>query len=209
MPLYRNTQAMLSHPSSTQNHSVQVMEVASCLLQIPCQVTKSASQGASWFTTEFLHPVIHARNNLARSWDWVISGHHPSALVCTKQGEGGWGVQEWRSSKEHPWHETQHSCSKYGCGEPSPLFGTLARINTWSDSSAEPHLWMRTGHKISERLQTKTINLWHLSPPIIWYLCKAVKMNVVVASNKRLHVNCKPGKKNWRQAHALWHTARL
>lgn len=48
----------------------------------------------------------------------------------------------------------------------------------------------------SQRVKTKTISLWHLSSPIIWYLCKAVKMTVVVASNKHLHVNCKPGKKN-------------
>lgn len=59
---------------------------------------------------------------------------------------------------------------------------------------AQPHLWIWTGHKLSVRLETKIISLWHLVTAchLVSVAKEAVKMNMVAASNKCLHVNCKP-----------------
>lgn len=99
--------------------------------------------------------MIHAGNDLVKSWDWVISLHHPSALVYTKQGEGGWGVQQWKKQQGGSLIPSTVAASM-AVESLHPYLGHWPGLTPCLTQVAQPHLWMWTAHKLCCVFQAAT-----------------------------------------------------
>lgn len=160
--------------------------------------------------------MIHVGNNLAKSWYWVISLYDHSARVYAKTGKVDDESNSGEAARRLPGMRPSTAAASMAVESLHLYLGHWPGLTPGLTQVAQPHLWMWTGHNLSET-RNQNHQPWHLVTAChpVSVVKEAVEMNVVVASNKCLHVNYKPHaaakevNTEWSQAYTLWHTVRL